>query len=371
MFFLTPRYIKEAKYYRHALKRLIHYKEDILSERDLLALRHLVEKLNEGIRKRRREMLAAVREEIDREVGEIAPPPPDAAWRENVEVFLVAIVIAAGVRAYFLQPFKIPTGSMQPTLYGVVGKSTGAPPPNILQRAFDFVWLGRTHFNLRAPRDEVVLGLRERTHLNFFTFTEVVCESGNTYKVFAPSTTLMQDFGLVEGRKIRRGEPLVQGYVDTGDQVFVDKLSYNFTRPARGDVFVFKTNGIRMIEEGLRRQGISSQHYIKRLVGIPGDDLRIAAPDLFIDGRLPDLWVFQRVMSCENGYRGYANSPAASYLTSPDDTFLVPAKGYFALGDNSYQSSDSRYWGAVPEQNIAGRGLFVYWPFSKRWGLIR
>ena len=44
---------------------------------------------------------------------------------------------------------------------------------------------------------------------------------------------------------------------------------------------------------------------------------------------------------------------------------------YFALGDNSYFSKDSRDFGAVPELNVTGKGLFVYWPFSKRWGLIR
>ena len=52
-------------------------------------------------------------------------------------------------------------------------------------------------------------------------------------------------------------------------------------------------------------------------------------------------------------------------------TFKVPEDGYFALGDNSYNSYDSRYWGPVPEENLVGRGLFVYWPFNQHWGLIR
>jgi signal peptidase I len=49
----------------------------------------------------------------------------------------------------------------------------------------------------------------------------------------------------------------------------------------------------------------------------------------------------------------------------------VPQDGYFALGDNSYNSYDSRYWGPVPEENLVGRGLLVYWPFAPHWGLIR
>jgi len=49
----------------------------------------------------------------------------------------------------------------------------------------------------------------------------------------------------------------------------------------------------------------------------------------------------------------------------------VPEHGYFAMGDNSANSLDSRYWGPVPEENLVGRGLFVYWPFNRHWGLIR
>ena len=127
--FFTPRHVKEGKHYRHALKRLIHYKEDILGEKDLTLLRGLLAKLKQALKSRKREEIYGVRDEIERAVGRIAPPTKDAGWRENVEVFLVAIVIAAGVRAYFLQPFKIPTGSMQPTLFGIVGIPTELPRP--------------------------------------------------------------------------------------------------------------------------------------------------------------------------------------------------------------------------------------------------
>ncbi len=363
----TPRYIKEGKHYRHALQRLIHYKEDILPAQDLATLRGLLGNLQVALKSRSREKLQTVRDQIDKQVGRIAPPPPDAAWRENVEVFLVAIVIAAGVRAYFLQPFKIPTGSMQPTLFGIVGQPTDTPPPNILSRAIQMVWLGRHYVDLKAKDDEVVREVQESTYLNFFTFTRINTDK-NSYRLFAPMVTLGTYFSVGKGRSYTKGEPIARGYIDTGDQVFVDKMSYNFLNPRLGDVFVFKTTGIL----GIRMPpGIESQHYIKRLTGLPGDTLRIDAPDLFIDGKKPEQPTLLRVMSCENGYRGYANPVGALYLSSPEETFTLPPQTYFALGDNSYQSSDSRYWGIVPEQNVAGEGLFVYWPFSKRWGLIR
>ena len=54
------------------------------------------------------------------------------------------------------------------------------------------------------------------------------------------------------------------------------------------------------------------------------------------------------------------------YLTRPDDVLTVPPRSYFAMGDNSPNSADSRYWGFVPELDVVGRPLFIYFPFS-RW----
>jgi signal peptidase I len=80
-------------------------------------------------------------------------------------------------------------------------------------------------------------------------------------------------------------------------------------------------------------------------------------------------------MSCRNGYAGYSNGSAGGgtfpILGSPEDEYKVAQENYFALGDNSYNSSDSRYFGPVPQQNVVGRGLVVYWPFLGQWGLIR
>ena len=76
----------------------------------------------------------------------------------------------------------------------------------------------------------------------------------------------------------------------------------------------------------------------------------------------------------EPGYRGYSNGPEGGrfrFLGYPEEPFTLLPKNYFALGDNSYHSSDSRDWGAVPEKNIMGRGVFVYWPFARHFGLIR
>jgi len=147
--------------------------------------------------------------------------------------------------------------------------------------------------------------------------------------------------------------------------------------PKRGEVFVFRTTGIRRIEAGIP-EGMGSQHYIKRLAGVPGDTLRIAEPQLFTNGALAKEKGFVRVMSLKDGYEGYSNPISilvsrygAQYLTSPSETFTVPPHAYFALGDNSFHSSDSRFWGIVPEQNVTGKAFIAFWPFTSHWGFIQ
>jgi signal peptidase I len=206
-----------------------------------------------------------------------------------------------------------------------------------------------------------------------------------------------------------RGQTIVRGYVDTGDHVFVDKMSYQFRTPRRGEVIVFNTERLPTGDRDPNRQrsnrrGFSneepnnpadfdlpevarladakhikldmaapSQFYIKRLAGLPGDELRIDSPRLFVNGKLADAPGFARVMAAEDGYRGYAFGQSnflLSIMRASDDPYTVPPKHYFAMGDNSYNSSDSRDWGPVPQDNLMGRGLFVYWPFGPHWGFI-
>jgi signal peptidase I len=144
-------------------------------------------------------------------------------------------------------------------------------------------------------------------------------------------------------------------------------------------VFVFTTQNIEAMGNPGPPPQKPSQFYIKRLAGVPGDELRIAAPELFHNGHRAEEPGFVRVMKGSqnepvDGYHGYSNT-IGMLLRSPAATFGVPAKEYFALGDNSYNSSDSRAWGTVPKENLMGPGFFVYWPFlnssGSHFGLIR
>ena len=369
MGFFTPRYLKQARNLLEGASKTLHHHRDILRPEQRLSLEQCIAGLREGIACKDQHALEKQSLLVEQRFTSVIPVNPHATWTENIEAIVVAVALAIGFQAYFLKPFKIPTGSMQPTLYGMTGHPTSDPKPNPLTSTIDFIQLGRTHLDLTASTQEEVLGLNESTKLNFFTFTDVITTAGK-HTIFAPRDVLARDFGVRPGRVYEEGESIVHGYVQAGDQVFVDRMSYQFTVPKSSDVFVFTTKGIRRIEMNLD-PALGSQFYIKRLAGVPNMTLRIDSPTLYLNGAIATAPQFQRVMSVQNGYNGYSNPGyPAQYLTTPEDTFTVPAHSFFALGDNSYNSSDSRYWGVVPEHNVIGRGFFVYWPFSSRWGFI-
>ena len=371
--FFAPAYIKEAQLVLKNARKLLHYKKDLLSDASRADFEAAIQRLEKAAKERNRAEVEEAAQQLDKQWSRYLPPAKDAGWRENCEVFLVAIVVAIGVRTYFLQPFTIPTGSMQPTLNGIIGYPSDDPPPSLPVQVFDFVMRGRNYINVTAKSDDVVMGMAERKLLFFFTLTDVECEH-SSYTIWAPADTLQHYFNVRPGSVYHAGDDIARGSIDAGDHVFVDKVSYNLHLPTRGEVFVFSTRGITRIEDQLNQQGIEgSEFYIKRLAGLPGDTLRVATPLLYVNGQLAQAFGLKRVMSATDGYAGYSNPSYrdAFYLTSPDATYTIPPNHYFAMGDNSFNSFDSRYWGPVPQENLMGRGLFVYWPFLPHWGLVR
>ena len=361
----TPRHIKHSRLLLRHARKYLRYKHDKLNEADRAQIVTEMQTLREAVRSRDRQRIQSSAETLDKTLHKLTPVTWESHWRENCEVILVAIVIAVGIRSYFLQPFKIPTGSMQPTLNGIIGRPSNEPPPNLLQQIVEFVVKGRNYIDVVSREDDQLFEIVPKKVAFFFTFSRLVCERQN-FLVYAPPETLRQDFNVFPGRLFRRGEVIARGAIDTGDQVFVDKCSYNFVKPHNGNVFVFRTNDI----PGIRPDPIAGPpFYIKRLAGLPGDQLRIDPPFLYINGKKAEGYGFERVMSARPPYRGYTFGQ--QNLSKPDQTYTVPRDGYFAMGDNSYNSFDSRYWGPVPLENLVGRGLFVYWPFHPHWGLIR
>lgn len=126
-----------------------------------------------------------------------------------------------------------------------------------------------------------------------------------------------------------------------GDRIFVDKVSYHFHEPKRGDIIVFKYP----LDE--------KKDFVKRLVGMPGEDLQIKDGKILVNGKPVDN---------EKLNQNYYYNVVSSQYGEPNQVIHVPNDSYFVLGDNSAHSADSRSWGFVPKGNLIGRAFLIWWP---------
>ena len=118
----APRWKKESKLLHKGARKFLNYKRDLLVADKIEAIEEARDTLRAAIKAGNRDEAAEAEKLVSKACEGALPryrrPNP---IEENIEVFFVAIVIALGIRAYFLQPFRIPTGSMQPTLNGIIG----------------------------------------------------------------------------------------------------------------------------------------------------------------------------------------------------------------------------------------------------------
>lgn len=403
-----PAWKKNAKLLVKGAKKFVDYKRDLLT----------TERLAE-IESRRSDLLNALKAKDRAKVDEASKQlrvtcdnslriKPQGWFEENVEVMFVAIVIALGLRAYYLQPFRIPTGSMQPTLNGIVGEPLKKEDwPSFPVRIAEFALKGRSYVHLINDKDRrVAVGtiytqdglkvggdVRDRMRWRFFSKSQLHCLDSKPMWLPSPSGQAYE-IGLGyafreamrNGGILKKDQTLMEGFIDTGDLVLVNKFSYHFRKPKRGEVFVFDTLGIKGIMEHSGPQGGGS-HYIKRLVGVPGDKLSIRTPYLMVDGKISQEPGIQRVIEGKppfgDKHKGYVLADASGshrrYLTSEDDVLTLKGGGakpgfreYAAMGDNTGNSLDSRYWGTVKEYNLVGPALFSLWPFTTgHWSFIK
>jgi signal peptidase I len=125
------------------------------------------------------------------------------------------------------------------------------------------------------------------------------------------------------------------------DKIFVDKLSYRFHPPERGDIIVFKYPLDR------------KKDFVKRLAGLPGETIEIREGMLLVNGK----------PMTDSPFSGntYYNVESWKFGKS-GQVIRVPDGQYFALGDNSAHSADSRQWGFVPKKDLVGKAFMIWWP---------
>jgi signal peptidase I len=376
------------------VQKLLNAQRDVLSSQALEgvsgAMRDTQAALDEGAAD---EALEKQMAKLEAAATKWIKPYPDAEWRENIEVFLVAIVVAMAIRTFFLQPFKIPTGSMEPTLYGIeindLRDQPDAKVPNGLERFWDVIFYGAIYHHIIAPEDGQVENIGPLQHVFGFINKQTIWvryrgEDHETALTIwcGPDGRVVDLSGHTSGLEpgylqspFSKGEAILSIKETTGDHLFVDRVTYNFRRPRRGDIIVFKTEGIKQIPD-------QRQFYIKRLVALPGetvsigDDQHARINGHRLDATTPhfeNVYGFDPKAPKREGKYGQWNghllqTDPRSRIQTTNDSITVDPGHYVVFGDNTMNSLDSRYWGELPEQNVIGKSFFVYWPFSHRFG---
>lgn len=308
-------------------------------------------------------------------------PYPHASWRENVEVLLVAIAVAMGIRTFFLQPFKIPTGSMQPTLYGITHESFRGREdvkfPSGLSALVDSWLRGVSYFHVVCEEDGELRDVEAPKTVVPLLVKKQRFQVGNrVYTVWFPPDQLFggnaHRSGLYPGQTFRKGDDIIKLKVTSGDHLFVDRVTYNFRKPERGEIIVFETKGINGLPQ--------DQFYIKRLVALGGE--RVVIGDdrhLRIDGQRLDASTprFENVYHLmgpprDSEFSGHVNEAVANQnqkgglaplFPNGKTEFTIRPQHYMVMGDNTMNSLDSRAWGDFSQASVIGKSAFVYWPF--------
>src|SRR5438552_17371261 len=185
----TTRYVKHSRLLLRHAQKYLRYKNDLLSAPSREEIVTGIKNLRAALRERDHEKIQNGAEALDKTLHKLTPVNWESHWRENCEVILVAIVLAVGIRSYFLQPFKIPTGSMQLTLNGIIGHPSTAPVPNILRQIADFIILGRNYIDVVSRQDDLALPIAQKKFYLCFTFSRLNCQQHH-FLVFVLRETL-------------------------------------------------------------------------------------------------------------------------------------------------------------------------------------
>src|SRR5438093_9440804 len=374
------RKVRQAVDMRRQVRKLVGAQRDLLSPEEIQEISKDARELSNAIAAGERlEGLEKRMKNLEKVANENLKPYPSASLRENIEVFLVTGAVVLALRTFFFQPMAIPSGSAQPTLWGITSENfLGRPDvkfPTGLKRLFQSCWSGIHYYDEAAQEGgEVRIGEIERV-LRFIR-KQTLWVGNKPYTFWFPVDDLKQRAGLFDGQMIRKGEEFIKLKVISGDHLFVNRLIYNFRQPRRGEIIVFYSDHI----PGL----IEETHYIKRLIARGGEHVSIGNDrHVYINGERLDASTrgFENVYKFDrfdpippperDHYSGHVNntiaekngggSNLAPLFQDETTVFVVRTNHYLAFGDNTMNSKDGRSWGDFPQELVMRRASFVFW----------
>ncbi len=268
--------------------------------------------------------------DFDSKVSKIVKPYKKSVFSEYAEAFLAAVILATIIRTFIVQAFKIPTGSMQPTLHGAQYYGIG---DRILVNKFIYGAKSPTGIlftNIKLPYFQLP-AMRQPKHGDVIVFTT---EGISLLDKEEQNKDFIKRLVGLPGDKIE-----IKGL--RREMLFVQSPYSGEIERIENPIKIYKDDGVYIEGESSRTR--------QKLVNGPIE------PDegvILVNGKiLDDPEIFKQICYINEG-------PFGQRFKS----IVVPEKSYFVLGDNSPSSKDSRFWGYVPEENLRGLAFFIYWP---------
>lgn len=392
---LTSRTVRKAGELADVVKKILNHQRDRLTPEAIANVENALKEFHAIVRSGAdREAIKAAMDSLEKTANQWLKPYEHASIRENLVMLLEIAILIIGSRAFLIQPMVIPTGSAQPTLWGITyqdlrdqpGVEIPALPKRLWERWID----GVSYYHFVAKEDCQLTGWQEKPTTVFpFVKKQALKTTAGEVVVWFPPDDFARQLGLfdearraIKKTSFKAGEDIVKCRVVTGDHLFVERVTYNFRRPHRGETIVFRSE---------HHPGMTwDTHYIKRLVGLGGEKIRIGDDrHTYVNGRAltTNDYGFHNVFGFDpskkptsDHYSGHVNGTVwfeTTRSTGPTPNFpnaetevTIRPKHYVCFGDNTMNSADSRYWGEpdFPQERVIGKSCFVFWPFTQRFG---
>lgn len=276
---------REAGQLAESAQKILDHQRDQLPAKNVDEMAAAITRLQEVRRTGNKDEIRAEMRRLEESANQWLRAYPNASVRDNLEGFFTMALLLFAFRQFFFQPMVIPTGSAQPTFNGITSEDmrfTGEKVPNPAVRALEWALFGYHYVEVIATEDgELSLGVEgpaPASALANLLGKKFLIRVGNRdYPVsssmsegrldFLRHMSLVNEYGTPPQRRFKAGEPIIRCRMKSGDRLFVDRITYNFRRPQRGETVVFKS---------LKHPGMTpNTHYIKRLIATGGETVKI------------------------------------------------------------------------------------------------